>query len=225
MSKSVVDRLKAEFAEKILSSHDEHGDDEVVVAPADWVTVATYLRDDPQCAMQHFIDITAVDYPEREPQLPRFDVLLLLRSLKSGFRIRIKTRISDGDQLSTLSSIWKGCNWGEREIYDMFGIVFEGHPDMRRILLYDEFEGFPLRKDYPIEAAQPLIPYREVDGIEKLAPFGKEEGQPWNRIDWLNRLKGGDKQVSPAIGVQQGQRSSLSSTAISKPKDATRGEA
>lgn len=92
----------------------------------------------------------------------------------------------------------------------MFGIRFEGHPDLRRILLYEEFEGFPLRKDYPIDKAQPLVPYRDTDSIQKLPPFGIEEGQPFARIDWEARMAGGDRQVSPAIGLQQGQRRTLS---------------
>ena len=83
----------------------------------------------------------------------------------------------------------------------MFGIKFKGHPDLRRILLYEEFVGHPLRKDYPIDKAQPLVPYREVSEIDKLAPFGIEEGQPFARIDWESRLAGRDEQVSPAIGV------------------------
>lgn len=81
---------------------------------------------------------------------------------------------------------------------------------MRRVLLYEEFEGYPLRKDYPIDRTQPLVPYRQTEGLTKLPPFGQTEGQPFNRIDWQARLAGGNKQVSPAIGVQQGQRDALS---------------
>jgi NADH-quinone oxidoreductase subunit C len=118
--------------------------------------------------------------------------------------------VSDGEEPGTLSRLWAGANWAEREVWDMFGIKFKDHPDMRRILLYEEFIGHPLRKDYPIDKAQPLVPYREVSEIEKLAPFGIEEGQPFARIDWESRLAGRDQQVSPAIGVQQGQRRNLS---------------
>jgi NADH-quinone oxidoreductase subunit C len=95
-------------------------------------------------------------------------------------------------------------------MYDMFGIAIEGHPDLRRILMYDEFVGHPLRKDYPIEKTQPLIPYREVEGTEKLPPFGPDEGQPWSRVNWIERMNDRDFQVSPAIGVQQKQRPTLS---------------
>ncbi|HVZ30901.1 MAG TPA: NADH-quinone oxidoreductase subunit C, partial [Polyangiaceae bacterium] len=96
-------------------------------------------------------------------------------------------------------------------VYDMFGIRFEGHPDLRRVLLYEEFVGYPLRKDYPIDRTQPLVPYRDAGvSVAKLPPFGQDEGQPWTRINWQARLKNADRQVSPAIALQQGQRRALS---------------
>ena len=125
-------------------------------------------------------------------------------------RIRVRTQIADGDTLATLSTVWPGANWAEREVYDMFGIRFDGHRDLRRILLYEEFEGFPLRKDYPIDKAQPLVEYRDVDDTLKLPPFGIEEGQPFARINWEERMAGRDEQVSPAIALQTGQKRTLS---------------
>lgn len=210
MSKQVLSFLAAQFGERILETSSFRGDDQAVVDRADWKTVATFLRDDPRCAMDHFIDITAADYPEREPEVPRFDVLLIVRSMKHNHRVRIKTRVGEDENVDSLVEVWPGANWAEREVYDMFGIRFDGHPDLRRILLYDEFVGHPLRKDYPIEKAQPLVPYRDVPDIDKLPPFGPEEGQPWTRVDWTERLRGRDLQVSPAIGTQQGQRPALS---------------
>lgn len=209
MSQKVVARLKARFGDGILASDSFRGDDEVLVAPENWLAAARYLRDDGECAMNHFIDLTVVDYPEREPATPRFEVLLFVRSLAKKHRIRLKTRVRDGEDLDTLTGIWEGANWTEREAFDMFGVKFRGHPDLRRILMYDEFQGYPLRKDYPISRTQPLIPYRDV-GPSKLAPFGSDEGQPYSRIDWLARMAGRNKQVSPAIGVQQQQRPALS---------------
>jgi NADH-quinone oxidoreductase subunit C len=128
----------------------------------------------------------------------------------------MRTYVRDGEEPGTLSRIWAGANWAEREVWDMFGIKFKDHPDLRRILLYEEFVGHPLRKDYPIDKAQPLVPYRDVDDVAKLAPFGIEEGQPFARIDWESRLAGGDSQVSPAIGVQQGQRRTLSDSEVAQ---------
>lgn len=210
MSKKVLDRLKAELSDRILETSSFRGDDQAIVARKDWKAVATFLREDPQCAMDHFLEITAADYPERDPELPRFDVLLIVRSTKHNHRVRIKTRVGEGESLETLVSVWPGANWAEREVFDMFGVRFEGHPDLRRILMYDEFVGYPLRKDYPIEKTQPLVAYRDVSDIDKLPPFGPDEGQPWTRLDWTERLKGRDVQVSPAIGAQQKQRPALS---------------
>lgn len=208
MSQATVDRLRAELGERVLATSDTFGDHEISVAVGDWVEVAQLLRNDGELQMDHFIDLTAIDYPERESA--RFDVTLTVRSSETNARIRIRTQVKEGEEPGTVSSIWLGANWAEREVWDMFGIKFKDHPDMRRILLYDEFVGHPLRKDYPIDKAQPLVPYREVTDIEKLAPFGIEEGQPFARIDWEARLAGRDDQVSPSIGVQQGQRRTLS---------------
>jgi NADH-quinone oxidoreductase subunit C len=208
MSKLVIERLQAQFGERILETSDFRGDDSARVPAEAWLEVAQFLKAD---GMNQFVDMTAVDYPEREPEEPRFEVVLLLRSLGKGQRVRLKTRVADGQTLPTLIKVWAGADWAEREIYDMFGIKFEGHPDLRRILLYEEFVGFPLRKDYPIEKTQPLIPYRDdVPGVAKLPPFGLDEGQPFSRIDWQERLRGRDEQVSPAIAVQTGQRKALS---------------
>jgi NADH-quinone oxidoreductase subunit C len=209
MSQKVLERLSAEFGTRILATSSFRGDDEAVVAHGDWLAVARFLRDDAECAMNHFVDLTAVDYPEREPETPRFDVVLLLRSLAKKHRVRLKTRVADGQELDSLVPVWQGANWTEREVWDMFGIRFRGHPDLRRILLYEEFVGHPLRKDYPIQKTQPLVPYRDVP-TAKLPPFGADMGEPFGRIDWLARLGGGNLQVSPAIAVQQGQKPALS---------------
>ena len=208
MSQAVVDRLNAQFGEQILETSDAFGEPEATVAADGWVEAARFLKDDDEIQMDHFIDLTAIDYPERTSA--RFDVTLMTRSSVNGQRIRLRTRVKEGEKLGSLSGLWLGANWAEREVYDMFGIEFRDHPDLRRILLYEEFVGHPLRKDYPIDKAQPLVPYREVADIVKLPPFGIEEGQPFARIDWEARLAGRDHQVSPAIGVQQGQRRTLS---------------
>ena len=150
MSQKVVARLAARFGGAILAQDSFRGDDEVLVAPQSWLQVAQYLRDDGECAMNHFVDITAVDYPEREPALPRFDVLLFVRSLGKKHRVRVKTRVRDGEELESLTPVWEGANWTEREVYDMFGVPFRGHPDLRRILMPAEFTEYPLRKDYPL---------------------------------------------------------------------------
>lgn len=217
MSQRVLERLKAQFGERILESKSYRGDESVRIAPQDWVEVATFLKHDGECALTHFTDLTAVDYPEREPEEPRFEVVLIVHSLEKKQRVMLKTRVADGQSLPSLVRVWAGADWAEREVYDMFGIRFEGHPDLRRILLYEEFVGYPLRKDYPIDRTQPLVPYRELPGtVTKLPPFGQDEGQPWGRIQWQERLRGGDRQVSPAIAVQVGQRRSISESSANE---------
>ena len=210
MSQKVLERLRTVLGGKLLATSSFRGDDEALVEPASWYEAARVLRDDPQLQMDHFIDLTAVDYPDREPELPRFDVIVFLRSMTKNHRVKVKTRVRDGEPLASLVPLFKGADWTERECYDMFGIRFAGHPDLRRILMYEEFVGYPLRKDYPIGKTQPLIPYRDVPAA-KLAPFGESMGQPFGRVDWLSRLgRRGDVAVSPAIGVQLGERPALS---------------
>jgi NADH-quinone oxidoreductase subunit C len=103
------------------------------------------LRDDEQ--FNYCVDVTAVHYPKREKQ---FDVVWVLYSFERNERIRVKTQIADGESLASSVPIWATCNWLEREVYDMFGIKFDGHPDLKRILLPDGWKGHPLRKDYGI---------------------------------------------------------------------------
>ena len=210
MSQKVLERLRTLLGSKVLGTSSFRGDDEAIVAPADWFEAARTLRDDPQLALDHFIDLTAVDYPEREATVGRFDLVLFLRSLGKNHRVKLKTRLHEGEAVASLVTLWQGADWTEREVWDMFGIKFAGHPDLRRIMLYEEFVGHPLRKDYPIKKTQPLIPYRDVPPA-KLAPFGEPMGNPFSRIDWLSRLgRRGDVAVSPAIGVQLGERPALS---------------
>ena len=193
MSQHLLDKLQAKFGERILETHSFRGDESVVVAPSDWHAVAQFLRDDPSCDMSMFTDITVVDYPKRDA---RFEVVLNLYSLHKGHRLRVKTRLFDeyvyGDKdpahptrVPTVTNLWAAANWFEREIFDMFGVRCEGHPDLRRILLYPEFEGHPLRKDYPANKAQPLIEYRTEEEagltLEKQAPFGPDEGMSFGR--------------------------------------------
>jgi len=219
MSKKVIDRLQKELGDAVLETSHFRGDDTAWVAPKDWLAAATLLRDHKDLQMDHIIDLTAVDYPEREPEGPRFEVLVMLRSMEKNHRVILKTRVEDGKALPTLVGVWAGAEWAEREIYDMFGITFDGHPDLRRILMYDEFEGYPLRKDYPIERTQPLVPYRDEADIAKLPPFGLDEGQPFARVNWERRLKGADTQVSPAIGLASGQRRTLSDSEIAESEN------
>jgi NADH-quinone oxidoreductase subunit C len=126
--------------------------DEVTIRlkPAIWVDAHTLLRDDPDLAYRLLSDLTAVDMLKLR-MTQRFDVVTTLYSIKKRWRLRLKVGIEDGEPIETLTSVYAAAGWLEREVYDMFGITFEGHPDLRRMLLADDWEeGHPLRKDYPI---------------------------------------------------------------------------
>ena len=182
MSKKILEILIERFPEAIVETHSQFGDDTAVVAPAAWREVALFLRDDPRLAMNMFTDLCGVDYLDRGDS-PRFEVVCHLRSVDKGHRVRIKARVGEEDgsgaELDSLVPVWKGANWFERETFDLMGIVFKGHPDLRRILMYPEFQGHPLRKDYEADRIQPLIPFRDVPG--KLPPFGRDEGMSFGR--------------------------------------------
>ncbi len=112
-----------------------------------YVEACRFLRDTPGLEFDFLTDLTAVDYPARPK---RFDVVSHLYSMSQNHMLRVKVGVADGEPCPTLTGVWKAANWEERECYDMFGVVFEGHPDLRRILLPEDWEGFPLRKDYPL---------------------------------------------------------------------------
>jgi NADH-quinone oxidoreductase subunit C len=194
MSKILVELVKKEFPAAVLETHSLAGDDTVVVDAASWKDVARFLRDDARAEMNMLVDLTAVDYPEREP---RFEVVAHFLSLTRGHRLRLKARVGDsegeGAEIDTLSDLWASANWAERECFDMFGVKFRGHGDLRRILNYPEFQGHPLRRDYPAERIQPLVPYREIPNIDKIAPFGPDEGMPFGRQDYA---RGRDEEPS-----------------------------
>jgi NADH-quinone oxidoreductase subunit C len=182
MSKALIELIKKNFGAAVLETHSLYGDDTVVVEAASWKAVARFLRDTPQVSMDMLTDLTAVDFPEREP---RFEIVAHFYSLSKGHRLRLKTRTGDseGDEavVDSLCDFWASANWLERECFDLFGVLFTGHPDLRRILMYPEFEGHPLRRDYPADKIQPLIAYRDVPNIEKVAPFSVDEGMSFGR--------------------------------------------
>ena len=132
----------------------------LVVETSRLAEIAEYARDEEK--FDFLADLTAVDWPRREK---RFDVVLNLYSLKKNERLRIKAHAAEGDLVPSVSGVWPTANWLEREAYDMFGINFAGHPDLKRILLPDEWQGYPLRKDYDI-LTQDTQWIRENLGIE-----------------------------------------------------------
>ncbi|MFB3778343.1 MAG: NADH-quinone oxidoreductase subunit C [Bryobacteraceae bacterium] len=137
--------LQERFGGQIIESATQLGQDFLVVVPGSVIPILEFLKT--ESGFDYLVDITAVDYPKRAE---RFDLVYVLYSFSRNHRIRVKTRIAEGFQPPTAVGVHLTANWLEREVFDMFGIEFEGHPCMRRILLPEEWEGHPLRKDYPI---------------------------------------------------------------------------
>jgi NADH-quinone oxidoreductase subunit C len=156
MAQLVLDRLLAQFtAGEILKTGSQHGNEWARVRPDAWTAVSTFLRDDPSTAMEMLTDLTVVD---RFGDEPRFDVVVHLYSVSKKHRVRLYGGVPEENPvIDSLVPLWAGANWPEREAYDLYGVRFKGHPDLRRLLMYPEFVGHPLRKDYPKEKRQPLV--------------------------------------------------------------------
>jgi NADH-quinone oxidoreductase subunit C len=140
------------------------GDWTIVVPAARLLDVATYLRDTRDAAFDFCSDVTAVDWPPRTTG--RFDVVYCLYSTRLRHRVRVKVRTGENQPIRSVTSLWPAANWLEREVYDMFGVHFEGHPDMRRILMPDDWQGHPQRKDYPLEGPGELLLESPTDWLK-----------------------------------------------------------
>jgi NADH-quinone oxidoreductase subunit C len=150
-------KLKEKFGESILETHSYRGDDTARIQPEILIPVCTFLKQDSDLDYNFLMDLTAVDYL-RLNKKPRFEVVYHFFSLEKRHRVRLKVPAEAKDpEVDSLVPLWPGADWYEREVWDMFGIKFRGHPNLKRILMYEEFEGHPLRKDYPINKRQPLI--------------------------------------------------------------------
>jgi NADH-quinone oxidoreductase subunit C len=156
MAQIVLERLVGAFTGgEIEQIGTQHGNEWARVRRDAWTKVCTFLRDDAVTHMNMPTDLTAVD---RLTRVPRFDVVLHLYSTTRKHRVRLYAGVPEDDcTLESATGLWPGLNWFEREAYDLYGVRFRGHPDLRRILMYQEFVGHPLRKDYPKEKRQPLV--------------------------------------------------------------------
>ncbi|UCE42589.1 MAG: NADH-quinone oxidoreductase subunit C [Candidatus Aminicenantes bacterium] len=154
----VLEDLKQKFSDNILEITAQFGDDIICIKKEALLDIVNFLREEPY-AFTMLLDLTCVDYMGEEE---RFEMVYHLFSLSNKLRLRFKTRLSEDDcKIDSLTPIFKNANWLEREAYDMFGVHFEGHPYLRRLFMYDGFEGHPLRKDYPLHKHQPKIPLRK----------------------------------------------------------------
>jgi NADH-quinone oxidoreductase subunit C len=160
LDNDLVKRYKERFGPAILEAWIDRKQAILVVARELLAEIATYSRDDEK--FDWLSDLTAVDWPKREK---RFDIVLNMYSFEKNERLRLKVHATADERVPSVQGVWATANWEEREVYDMFGVVFEGHPDLRRILLPEEWQGYPLRKDYDI-LKQDTAWVRENLGIE-----------------------------------------------------------
>ena len=142
----LAEHIKLRRGDEILEAHVAFGELTVTASLSGLVDLIEFLRSDNSCRFSTLVDMTAVDYPERAQ---RFDVVWHLLSMYQNHRIRVKVAIREDEIVPSLVRIYPCANWFEREVFDMFGILFSGHPDLRRILTDYGFSGFPLRKDFP----------------------------------------------------------------------------
>jgi NADH-quinone oxidoreductase subunit C len=160
LDNEMVSRFRAKFGGAILEAMEDRKQAILIVDRARLAEIALYTRDEEKFEM--LSDLTAVDWPKREK---RFDVVLNLYSFAKNERLRLKAHAADGEEVPSVVGVWLAADWLEREVFDMFGIVFTGHPNLKRILLPDEWQGYPLRKDYDI-LQQDTAWVRENLGIE-----------------------------------------------------------
>jgi NADH-quinone oxidoreductase subunit C len=164
----------------------EFGELTVDVDAAKIVDVARFLRDDARCQFVSFIDICGADYPAREK---RFDVVYHLLSPKQNLRIRLKVQTDEATPVPSLTGVYPGANWFEREAYDLYGILFSGHPELRRLLTDYGFEGYPLRKDFPLTG---FVEVRWDDELKRVLYEPVRLNQEFRDFDFLSPWEGAD---------------------------------
>jgi NADH-quinone oxidoreductase subunit C len=158
-----LDALQTALPGAVLSVSYWVGDWTIVVPVARLIEIARHLRDARELAFDTCSDVTATDWPLR-PE--RFDVIYCLYSTRHKHRLRVKVKVSELEPVPSVTDLWPAANWLEREVYDMFGVNFTGHPDRRRILMPDDWQGFPQRKDYPLEGPGELLMENPQDWLK-----------------------------------------------------------
>ncbi len=162
MNESLIKKINEKFETDIISHLIDKDMPVFVIKKDSILRFVQFLKEDEEIQIDQVTDITAVDwYNKREA---RFDVVYHFYSYKKNHRLRVRVELNEDDaKIASISGIFKGADWFERECWDMYGIIFLNHPDLRRILLYPEFVGHPLRKDYPIDKRQPLVKLRKPE--------------------------------------------------------------
>ncbi len=174
------------LAGAVLGHWVAEGELTVIAMPRDIVKVMTFLRDDERCQFWSFTDVTAIDWPARER---RFDVVYHLLSPRLNARIRIKIEVAEDVAVPSIISVFPGADWFEREVYDLYGVLFTGHPDMRRLLTDYGFEGHPLRKDFPLTG---FVEVRYDDEVKRVVYDPVRLAQEFRNFDFLSPWEGTD---------------------------------
>ncbi len=183
---SLGDTIKAALPGAVTGASVAFGDLTLAVEAARIVDVVRFLRDDPGCRFVNFIDVTAVDYPGREQ---RFEVVYHLMSPTLNARIRLKAAASETTQVPSIITVFPGADWFERETYDLYGVIFTGHPDMRRLLTDYGFDGHPLRKDFPLSG---FVEVRYDDQEKRVVYEPVRLNQEFRKFDFLSPWEGAD---------------------------------
>jgi NADH-quinone oxidoreductase subunit C len=200
LGRTVVDALSPAVTAYSIAHHELT----VSAQARDIVSVMRFLRDDPRCLFCNIIDVTAVDWPSRER---RFDVVYHLLSPKHNFRIRVKAETDETAPVPSIIEVFSGADWFERETYDLYGIAFTGHPDMRRLLTDYGFEGHPLRKDFPLTG---FVEVRYDDEAKRVVYAPVRLAQEFRNFDFLSPWEGtdyvlpGDEKAGKTGGSGQG---------------------
>ena len=181
MAKKLIDIVAKKCEGAIIDSHSRLGNDTIIIEPKSLTDVARLLRDGDATKMNLLRDITAVDYLSR---VPRFEVVYVFYSIEHKHQLIVRVLAHEDDlKVPSLFPLYPIAGWMEREVWDMYGVDFVDHPDLRRVLLYEEFEGFPLRKDYAVQASQPRMALRarERDAVEEFKEFVQDEDAAGSR--------------------------------------------
>jgi len=193
LGKTIADAL----GEAVTAVRVAYGELSIGARRADIVRVARFLRDDPRCLFWCIIDVTAVDWPGRDK---RFDVVYHFLSPKWNRRIRVKVETDELTTVPSIIGVYRGADWFEREAYDLYGVLFDGHPDMRRILTDYGFEGHPLRKDFPLTG---FVEVRWDDDVKRVVYDRVRLAQEFRNFDFLSPWEGvdyvlpGDEKAKP----------------------------
>lgn len=176
--------LRETRSQLITDAAINYGELTLTTTAANLIELLTFLRDDVQCAFINFVDVCGVDWPQR---VDRFDVVYHLLSPRQNLRVRIKVATGEGEPVPSATGVFPGADWFEREAYDMYGILFTGHPDLRRILTDYGFEGHPLRKDFPVTG---FVEVRYDDEAKRVVYEPVELKQEFRNFDFLSPWEG-----------------------------------